>query len=67
MSDKAEPAKDGRREQADVNSLSPGDIARMSAEEAAAALKKLIQGRPTQVDLERLGQLSPPHTPSRER
>lgn len=47
--------------------LTPGEIARQAAEEAAEAMKRHIQGRPSDIEPERSGQLSPPHTPGRSR
>jgi hypothetical protein len=47
------------------DALSPSEIARQAAVEAANAMKTHIQGKPVEMDLERSGQLSPSHTPGR--
>jgi hypothetical protein len=65
MTKAREQTKDKLIEQSDLSLLTPSEIARQAAVEAAAAMKETIQGKATHLEPERSGQLSPSHTPGR--
>ena len=67
MSENTGPVAAEQPEQPAEMPRSPSDIADMSYEQAAAALKQFVQGKPMDIDRENLGQFLSPDTPGRGR